>query len=1328
MHGIGRRALRHLLRIVVAVPLLVLALLVLVAAALETAPGQAALRGAIVRFGGIDLAGLEGSPLRRTTLSGIVLRDATGPWLRIERLELAWSPTRLFARTLAVETVELDGATLLRLPEGPAQEPLAQAPPDEPASLSLPVSLHIDTVRLTQARVAAALLDAAADAVIDGDGRLALDRALRGDGAMRLVLSGIGDGHAALSFTRGEAVKASLTVSEPPDGFVARLAGLPALGALDLQASVDGTAEAASVEARLRLGEGIAATLAGTLDTVGQGNDLRLAVRAEAAALGILLEGGASAEAVDATVRATGALADPAVDGTVTTASVAASGARLSGIEAGFSLRPGEGGRLVEATVTAADVAPPSPVAPLGETKVSAVALLARDGAVTVRDLRLTSSPLSVSGQGARSASGMVSGSARVSAASLRALLPESGIDGAVESEVTLATDGALALQATADGMEGPDPLPALLGARATVSATGRIAPTLRIDRLDLRGQAIEVTASGELAAEQVRAEAGIELPVLAAVAPQLHGTATARVTVSGPAADPTLELALSVPRIGVVGLPDGALRLDATVAHALSLPDVTASGDGSLADAPVALAFRLRPLPDGSMAVPEARFAWGENQASASGTMLADGRPEGSVSLSFPRLAPFGDLIGQPVAGALKAEARVRPEGDGIAGTVEADATSVAVPGARIAAATIRARADGPLAAPTLDATLETRGLAAGGITTNARATAKGAMDNLALALALDGTDHRLRADARFAMPGTVRLAALTAQWKQETLRLTAPATITLAPEPGVDRLALALARGGRIEVSGTAGERLDLAATVRRLPLALVSLVAPDLAVTGTLDLDAQVSGTAASPQGNARLAVRGAGLEGMPRADADATVTLAGGDVRSAGRLRSGQQATLSFDAAAPLTDPAAGQGTLAGTINLAILDPFLAPEGREARGQVRVDLRMQQRQLGGSLQIAGASFSDAQLGFRLDGIAGRILAEGEALRLDLGARAGTGRLGLAGTISPLDPAIPVALRLTATDASLAVGTMLSTRFGAALTVDGSAAQALDVRGRIDVERADIRLPDRLPPNIVDLPVEVVGAAPAPPSRATAAPALAIGLDVAVEAPRAVFVRGQGLDAELGGSLRATGTAADPRLAGTLTLRNGTLARLGQEFRFRRGSIVFDGAAGFEPVLDFEAARQLTGMTALIRVGGRPNALRVTLASDPEMPSDEVLSRILFGRSQNSLTPAQLVQLASAAAELAGLTGPGGGILDRARQQLGLDRLSAGTAEGGGGEVEAGRYVADGVYLGARQRTDGSTQATIQLEVLPGVRLEADIGGESSDRVGASIGFEY
>ena len=51
------------------------------------------------------------------------------------------------------------------------------------------------------------------------------------------------------------------------------------------------------------------------------------------------------------------------------------------------------------------------------------------------------------------------------------------------------------------------------------------------------------------------------------------------------------------------------------------------------------------------------------------------------------------------------------------------------------------------------------------------------------------------------------------------------------------------------------------------------------------------------------------------------------------------------------------------------------------------------------------------------------------------------------------------------------------------------------------------------------------------------------------------------------------------------------------------------------------------------------GRPSALTVTLASDPEAPSDEVLSRILFGSSITDISVTEAAQLGIALASLVG-----------------------------------------------------------------------------------------
>jgi translocation and assembly module TamB len=85
----------------------------------------------------------------------------------------------------------------------------------------------------------------------------------------------------------------------------------------------------------------------------------------------------------------------------------------------------------------------------------------------------------------------------------------------------------------------------------------------------------------------------------------------------------------------------------------------------------------------------------------------------------------------------------------------------------------------------------------------------------------------------------------------------------------------------------------------------------------------------------------------------------------------------------------------------------------------------------------------------------------------------------------------------------------------------------------------------------------------------------------------------------------------------------------------------------------------------------------------------------------------------------------------MLSRLRTGLGLDRLSvgSGTSANSPVSVEAGRYVAPGVYVGARQGATGtSSRGVVQVDVLEHVKIEGDIGADSNGRVGVKMEWDY
>ncbi len=185
----------------------------------------------------------------------------------------------------------------------------------------------------------------------------------------------------------------------------------------------------------------------------------------------------------------------------------------------------------------------------------------------------------------------------------------------------------------------------------------------------------------------------------------------------------------------------------------------------------------------------------------------------------------------------------------------------------------------------------------------------------------------------------------------------------------------------------------------------------------------------------------------------------------------------------------------------------------------------------------------------------------------------------------------------------------------------------------------------------------------------------------------------------------------------------MRTGTFSLAGTTLTFSRGKVSFEGAGvtnKIDPSLDFEADSATSTGTAMLLVSGYASAPKITLASTPALPQDEVLAQLLFGRSAKELGPFQYAEIAAALADLSGTTSGASNPLDRVRKGLGLDRLSVGGgAPGGSGSssaatVEAGKYVANGVYVGAKQGTTGAqTQAVVQVDIYKGLKVETDVG---------------
>ena len=149
-------------------------------------------------------------------------------------------------------------------------------------------------------------------------------------------------------------------------------------------------------------------------------------------------------------------------------------------------------------------------------------------------------------------------------------------------------------------------------------------------------------------------------------------------------------------------------------------------------------------------------------------------------------------------------------------------------------------------------------------------------------------------------------------------------------------------------------------------------------------------------------------------------------------------------------------------------------------------------------------------------------------------------------------------------------------------------------------------------------------------------------AFGLDLTVSAPSRIFVRGRGIDAELGGQLRLQGTTAAIVPSGSFDLIRGRLDILGKRLVLAEAGLVLEGS--FVPMLQVAANSESDGVVSSVRIEGPADDPEVSFTSIPDLPQEEVLARLLFGRDLNSISALQAAQLANAVAVLAGRGGEG------------------------------------------------------------------------------------
>ncbi|MEX2519828.1 MAG: translocation/assembly module TamB domain-containing protein [Paracoccaceae bacterium] len=978
-----------------------------------------------------------------------------------------------------------------------------------------------------------------------------------------------------------------------------------------------------------------------------------------------------------------------------------------------------------------------------GETPEGAVKLSADgsrfgpvtfDGDFRMADQALALSDLVATGLGARIAGALeidladmlIDGAVDIDAPDLSSLSEALGqpASGAVKGRVALAS---------ADAKQSVD---------LDLDLDGIDAADIRIASAKLEARVTD--ALGKPAANGALTATGVQTPGASVARLALKGEGSA-LTSPTPAFDVTADFEGAV--AGPASVGSGALTAKGDLsAFDAAVRATNIAADETLGDAEVAALSLTARITD-ALGDPAAVGEVEASGVSGFGMALAGLKASGSASalLSAPVFDVAAELDGAEIGAARIAGTTITAKGDLEDLTATLRARSIDAGGVSVATAALDARVIEALGGdPDIDANLKLGAANLGAASLSGAAlTAKGRLSALSLALNADGALEN-GDPIKLAMAAKANLAGA-------------------GPEATISRLSFA---AGETEIALRTPLRVTSADGATRISGLDLSLPGGGLTgsatlhgggISGDLALDAPdlrpVADLAGLPldQGALRLTAKFDTRAGSAGADVavDATGLRFSEGVTDIGALDivadldwNGRKADVTASISGPFGDPvrlrasaplrptggllpeAPPSGQLSGSVDwngeIGELWALVPAPGHVLGGVARIALQLSgtvaKPEFGGEVGLTDGRYENLDTGTILVNITARSQMElGGGMTINLDADDGSGA-PVAARIELKDGDVDA--RVQATSATLVRRDDVT----AVLSVDIAAVGPLtgpDVRGTINIDRAEVRLVAATPPGVADLgPVRIKGQ-PIEPEPAAAGGDITLHVDVT--GPQDIYVRGRGLDSEWKVDLEIRGTAATPIIKGAVEKRRGVLSFLGRSFDLDRGAVRFTGAPGIDPTLDVQLYHENEGVRGGVTVAGTAKAPDISFTSRPSLPEEEVLPRVLFGRSKQSLSAGEALSLALGLATLMDGTG---GAIGGVRGAVGLDVLRIDDTEEGAA-VTLGSNVTDDVFVGAKQPIGGgSGSVVVEIEIYEDFNIESEVGPD----VGTSFGLKW
>jgi len=159
--------------------------------------------------------------------------------------------------------------------------------------------------------------------------------------------------------------------------------------------------------------------------------------------------------------------------------------------------------------------------------------------------------------------------------------------------------------------------------------------------------------------------------------------------------------------------------------------------------------------------------------------------------------------------------------------------------------------------------------------------------------------------------------------------------------------------------------------------------------------------------------------------------------------------------------------------------------------------------------------------------------------------------------------------------------------------------------------------------------------------------------------------------------------------------------------------KAELLFTGGSQIDPGLDIVARYKVSQYQVDLVIGGIASKPTLTLRSNPSLEQAEILSVLLFGKPTADLNQGEKNALQSQALKTAA-NFISSDLRQSVASKLGVDTLEFGVGDNlSGGEVSAGKYVTQDVFVSTKQQLGGEQQQqeyAIEYDLAPNWQLRS------------------